>query len=65
MNWTLQLLASLLAFDGTAERDAKAAPEPNVYRCNHGFSMMRRNGISDHWIDELYCWMASYGLTKP
>ena len=50
----------------TDMRDAKAAPELDVYCSgNHGFSMMRRDGTSDHWIDELYWWMASYGLTEP
>jgi acetyl esterase/lipase len=49
-----------------ALREAKAAPELHVYRSGqHGFSMMLRNGTSDHWIDELYWWMSSYGLTKP
>jgi len=49
-----------------ALREAKAAPELHVYRSGqHGFSMMLRNGTSDHWIDELYWWMASYDLTKP
>jgi acetyl esterase/lipase len=58
---------------GTAEikffealREAKASPELHVYRSGqHGFSMQLRNGTSDHWIDELYWWMTSYGLTKP
>jgi acetyl esterase/lipase len=46
-------------------REAKAAPELHVFRSGqHGFSMMLR-GTSDHWIDELYWWMSSYGLTKP
>jgi acetyl esterase/lipase len=50
----------------SALRDAKAMPELHVYRSGqHGFSMMLRNGTSDHWIDELYWWMDSYGLTKP
>jgi acetyl esterase/lipase len=56
--------AEIKFFD--ALREAKAAPELHVYRSGqHGFSMMLRNGTSDHWIDELYWWMASYGLTKP
>jgi len=49
-----------------ALRDAKANPELHVYRAGaHGFAMMPRNGTSDHWIDELYWWMDSHGLTKP
>jgi acetyl esterase/lipase len=57
-------IAEIKFFD--ALREAKAAPELHVYRSgHHGFAMMRRNGTSDHWIDELYWWMASYGLTKP
>jgi acetyl esterase/lipase len=49
-----------------ALRDAKANPELHVYRTGaHGFAMMPRNGTSDHWIDELYWWMESHGLTKP
>jgi acetyl esterase/lipase len=49
-----------------ALREAKASPELHVYRSGqHGFSMQLRNGTSDHWIDELYWWMTSYGLTKP
>jgi acetyl esterase/lipase len=49
-----------------ALRDAKANPELHVYRSGaHGFAMMPRNGTSDHWIDELYWWMESRGLTKP
>jgi acetyl esterase/lipase len=55
--------AEIKFFD--ALRAAKAAPELHVYRSGqHGFSMMLR-GTSDHWIDELYWWMSSYGLTKP
>ncbi|HWW29112.1 MAG TPA: alpha/beta hydrolase [Steroidobacteraceae bacterium] len=49
-----------------ALRDAKANPELHVYRAGaHGFAMMPRNGTSDHWIDELYWWLESHGLTKP
>jgi acetyl esterase/lipase len=48
-----------------ALRDANAHPELHVYRSGkHGFSFSQR-GTSDHWIDELYWWMESYGLTKP
>ncbi|HEY6454893.1 MAG TPA: alpha/beta hydrolase [Steroidobacteraceae bacterium] len=48
-----------------ALRAAKATPELHVYRVGqHGFSMMHR-GTSDHWIDELYWWMSSYGLNEP
>jgi len=56
--------AEIKFFD--ALREAKATPELHVFRSGqHGFSMMLRNGTSDHWIDELYWWMSSYGLTKP
>jgi acetyl esterase/lipase len=56
--------AEIKFFD--ALREAKATPELHVYRSGqHGFSMVLRKGTSDHWIDELYWWMASYGLTKP
>jgi acetyl esterase/lipase len=48
-----------------ALRAAKATPELHVFRSGqHGFSMSLR-GTSDHWIDELYWWMESYGLTHP
>jgi acetyl esterase/lipase len=48
-----------------ALRDAKLTPELHVFRSGkHGFSMSQR-GTSDHWIDELYWWMESYGLTHP
>ena len=47
-------------------RAAKLTPELHVFRSGqHGFSMSQRNGTSDHWIDELYWWMESYGLTHP
>ena len=56
--------AEIKFFD--ALREAKSTPEMHVFRSGqHGFSMMLRNGTSDHWIDELYWWMTSYGLTKP
>ena len=56
--------AEIKFFD--ALREAKATPELHVFRSGqHGFSMMLRKGTSDHWIDELYWWMSSYGLTKP
>jgi acetyl esterase/lipase len=49
-----------------ALRTAKLTPELHVFRSGqHGFSMSLRNGTSDHWIDELYWWMESYGLTHP
>jgi acetyl esterase/lipase len=49
-----------------ALRAAKAAPELHVFRSGQrGFSMSQRNGTSDHWIEELYWWMESYGLTHP
>jgi acetyl esterase/lipase len=48
-----------------ALRTAKLTPELHVFRSGkHGFSMSQR-GTSDHWIDELYWWMESYGLTHP
>jgi acetyl esterase/lipase len=48
-----------------ALRAAKLTPELHVFRSGqHGFSMSRRNGTSDHWIEELYWWMESYGLTR-
>jgi acetyl esterase/lipase len=47
-----------------ALRAAKLSPELHVFRSGqHGFSMSLRNGTSDHWIEELYWWMESYGLT--
>jgi acetyl esterase/lipase len=55
--------AEVAFFD--ALRNANAKPEFHVFRSgNHGFSFSQR-GTSDHWIDELYWWMESYGLTKP
>jgi acetyl esterase/lipase len=49
-----------------ALRAAKAQPELHVFRSGmHGFSMTQRNTISDHWIEELYWWLESYGLTQP
>ena len=49
-----------------ALRAAKASPELHVFRSGqHGFSMLQRNGTSDHWIEELYWWMQSYGLAHP
>jgi acetyl esterase/lipase len=49
-----------------ALRAAKLTPELHVFRSGqHGFSMSQRNGTSDHWIEELYWWMESYGLTHP
>lgn len=48
-----------------ALQEANAHPELHVFRSGkHGFSFSQR-GTSDHWIDELYWWMESYGLTKP
>lgn len=48
-----------------ALRAANLAPELHVFRSGkHGFSMSQR-GTSDHWLDELYWWMESYGLTHP
>jgi acetyl esterase/lipase len=49
-----------------ALRAAKGNPELHVFRSGmHGFSMMQRNTTSDHWIEELYWWLESYGLTQP
>jgi acetyl esterase/lipase len=49
-----------------ALRAAKGTPELHVFRSGmHGFSMQQRNTTSDHWIEELYWWMGSYGLTAP
>jgi acetyl esterase/lipase len=49
-----------------ALRAAKLTPELHVFHSGqHGFSMSQRNGTSDHWIEELYWWMKSYGLTHP
>jgi acetyl esterase/lipase len=48
-----------------ALRNADLRPELHLFRSGqHGFSMAQR-GTSDHWIEELYWWMESYGLTKP
>jgi acetyl esterase/lipase len=55
--------AEIAFFD--ALRNANARPEFHVFRSGqHGFSFSQR-GTSDHWIEELYWWMESYGLTKP
>jgi acetyl esterase/lipase len=44
---------------------ARNVVELHVFRTgSHGFSMRAMNGTSDHWIDELYWWMHSYGLTR-
>ena len=48
-----------------ALRDAKANPELHVYRAGAQFAMMPRKGTNDHWIDQLYWWMESFGLTRP
>jgi acetyl esterase/lipase len=49
-----------------ALRAAQLSPELHVFRSGqHGFSMRPRNGTSDHWIEKLYWWMESYGLTQP
>jgi hypothetical protein len=45
--------------DNAAERPNFAAPIDGAP------SMMPRNGTSDHWIEELYWWMESCGLTHP
>jgi acetyl esterase/lipase len=47
-----------------ALRNAGAKPEFHVYRTGqHGFSMEQR-GTSDHWLEELWWWMQSFGLTQ-
>jgi acetyl esterase/lipase len=52
----LHLFASL--------RDQGAQPELHVYRSGgHGFSM-RELGTSDHWLEEMWWWMQSFGLTQ-
>jgi acetyl esterase/lipase len=49
----------------TSLRDAGGKPEFHLYRSgNHGFSM-RELGTSDHWLEELWWWMRSFGLTIP
>jgi acetyl esterase/lipase len=56
---------AVLAFFN-ALRDAKGFPELHVFRDGkHGFAMIQRNMTCDHWIDEMWWWMESYGLTKP
>jgi acetyl esterase/lipase len=48
----------------TSLRDSGAQPELHVYRSgSHGFSM-RELGTSDYWLQELWWWMESFGLTK-
>jgi acetyl esterase/lipase len=51
-------------------RDALIAaghkPEVHVYSAGgHGFGMRKQGTSSDHWIDELYYWLAAQGLTSP
>ena len=47
----------------TSLRDAGGKPELHFYRSgSHGFSM-RELGTSDHWLEELWWWMQSFGLT--
>jgi acetyl esterase/lipase len=41
-------------------------PERHVFSAGgHGFGMRTQGTSSDHWIDELYYWLESQGLTKP
>ena len=41
-------------------------PEAHVFTTGgHGFGMRRQGTSSDHWIDELYFWLESQGLTTP
>ena len=48
----------------TSLRASGAQPELHVYRSgSHGFSM-RELGTSDHWLDEMWWWMQSFGVTK-
>lgn len=47
----------------TSLRESGGKPEFHLYRAGeHGFSMKQR-GTSDHWLQELWWWMGSYGLT--
>jgi acetyl esterase/lipase len=40
-------------------------PEQHVFSAGgHGFGMRKQGTTSDHWIDELYFWLESQGLTK-
>lgn len=49
----------------TALRSNGAQPELHVYRSGgHGFSM-RELGTSDHWLEEMWWWLQSFGITKP
>jgi len=46
-------------------RASGAQPELHVYRSGgHGFSM-RDLGTSDHWLEEMWWWVQSFGFTKP
>jgi acetyl esterase/lipase len=48
-----------------ALREAGNVAEMHVFRSgSHGFAMKDMHGTSDHWLDELYWWMHSYGLTR-
>ena len=40
-------------------------PEVHVYaKGGHGFGMKKQGTTSDHWVDELYYWLESRGLTR-
>lgn len=40
-------------------------PEVHVFSAGgHGFGMRKQGTSSDHWIDELYYWLAAQGLTS-
>jgi acetyl esterase/lipase len=41
-------------------------PEFHIYsHGGHGWSMRKQGTTSDHWLDELYWWLESQGLTHP
>ena len=41
-------------------------PEVHVFSAGgHGFGMRKQGTSSDHWIDELYYWLAGLGFTRP
>lgn len=40
-------------------------PEAHIYTAGgHGFGMKKQGTSSDHWIDDLFVWLGSQGLTK-
>jgi acetyl esterase/lipase len=41
-------------------------PEAHIFSAGgHGFGLRKQGTTSDHWIDELYEWLAAQGLTTP